>query len=431
MKEWKKEAERLKFDEGMSWSEVAKQMEKYFPELDGRQVFEKVRMALRRSDRYGAFNSDPQFKHTIQYNKDGTVEYDRLIEICEGQEMTPEVMLEAHGLDKNRWQIISYRNNYWHSQVRGGKRLVMYQSKITVKPIDKPFNIEAISKHFEELDRKYKPPLILPEKQEGNLIASVEIADLHIGKLCWHGDTGNNYDYKIARNIYHQIICDVYHELKGKPIEYIFFPVGNDLVNSDTPDKTTTAGTPQDTDVRWQKLIDVTTEMVINGIEILKQIAPVKVSYIASNHDEVTTYGIVNTLGAWFRQDPRVEVDKSPISRKYFLFGKTLVCYAHGNTEKPLDGTKNKLSKMAALMPVEAKQLWAQADYAEIHAAHFHSERSTDEVNGIITRRISSPTAADTWTFKSGYIGAVRKAQTFLYDKEIGLIQIINTPVRR
>ena len=49
--DWKSEAERLRFDEGLSWSEIAAELGKYFPNLNSRQVFEKVRSYIRRTDR--------------------------------------------------------------------------------------------------------------------------------------------------------------------------------------------------------------------------------------------------------------------------------------------------------------------------------------------------------------------------------------------
>lgn len=49
---WVEEAERLKFDEGKSWTEVAKKLNKYFPDLNEQQIFEKVRGKLRQTDRY-------------------------------------------------------------------------------------------------------------------------------------------------------------------------------------------------------------------------------------------------------------------------------------------------------------------------------------------------------------------------------------------
>lgn len=426
---WKEEAERLKFDEGKSWGEVSDRIASYFPQLDKRQVFEKVRSYLRKSPKYNQIKSDDFHRSSLEYKSDGTIISEKFIMIRDGEEMTPDYLIEAHGLKPSAWEVVSYKNNFWNSQIKGGHKQISYQSKITVKPKAKGLDLAEIDKHFLKLDRTYKPGEILPATQTGNLIAEVNISDLHLGRLCWWGDTGNNYDYKIARDIFNRIISNVCHELKGKPIEYITFPIGNDLVNSDTPDKTTTAGTPQDTDVRWQKLIDVLLEMEINAIDMLKKIAPVKAFYVSSNHDETTTYAIVTALKAWYRDDPRVTIDKSPMQRKYFLYGVTLVGYSHGSNEKPQKGTKDKPSGLAALVPVEARTLWAQAKYVEVHAAHFHTEQVCEEINGVIVRRISSPTAPDTWTYESGYIGAVRKAQTFLYDKERGLMQIINTPV--
>ena len=80
-------------------------------------------------------------------------------------------------------------------------------------------------------------------------------------------------------------------------------------------------------------------------------------------------------------------------------------------------------------MPIEARDLWGQAIYHEMHAAHLHSEQMFAEINGVIVRRISSPTALDTYHTTHGYVGAVRKVQTFIYDKKRGLIHTINTPV--
>jgi UDP-2,3-diacylglucosamine pyrophosphatase LpxH len=52
--DWKSEAERLKFDDGLSWVELSRVMAPLFPELSETQVLEKVRRALRRSNRYHA-----------------------------------------------------------------------------------------------------------------------------------------------------------------------------------------------------------------------------------------------------------------------------------------------------------------------------------------------------------------------------------------
>lgn len=433
MKDWKAEAEKLRFDEGKEWAEVAAGVKHMLPNTPETKLIDKVRRALRNRDRYKREMPQSQspldnYKETVKLNSDGTKESDRLIEIGHGQEITPELLLKAHNLNPDEWEITSYRNNYWHSQVRGGKRMVMYQSKVTCKPKKDGLSLKHIDRHFKKLDRTHFIPQIKQIKKQGNMMAEVNIADLHLGKLCWHGDTGNNYDYKIARDIFNNVISDVYHELALKPLEYIIFVWSNDFFNSDTITNTTTAGTQMHNDVRWQKLFNVGVEMLVNGITMLSQIAPVKTFYTPSNHDEVNGYHALKYLEAWFRKDRNVQICTDAKPRQYHLYGVTLLGYGHGDKEKG-KGSKEKASRLASCMPIEVPHLWAKAKFREFHAGHLHSEQMIQEINGVIVRRISAPTANDTWHTQSGYIGSTRKAQTFIYDKARGLRHIFNTPV--
>lgn len=401
---------------------------------DDEIAFEQMRSHIRRAigDKKKGFKKEPEkpkpYKSSIEYKSDGTVIHDKLIEIMDNEDITPEVIIKAHGLDVDRWEVIAYRNNYWHSQVKGGTRLVMYQSRLTVKPKKDGLSLDKIDEFFKKLDREYCKPAIIPRRTAGNLMAEVNIADLHLGKLCWHGDTPENYDYKIARENYQQIINDIIHELKNKPIEKIIFVWANDFFNTDTIGKTTTAGTPQDVDIRWQKLYDVGCEMLISGIDMLSDVATVETFWTPSNHDKMTGYHAVKVLEAWFRKERGVTIDTGAQPRRYMQYGNTLLGFAHG-CDIQSKGTKYRASQLAALMPVEARELWGQTQYHEMHVGHLHSESSIEEINGVIVRRISSPTATDTWHNENGYVGAVRKAQTFIYDRDKGLRQVINTPV--
>lgn len=415
--DWKKEAERLKFDQGKSWTETADVIRrKYFPGLTSQQAVEKVRTALRASARYQQPIKPTQSRQELK--PDGSFVSDRVIEICEGEQLTPSLLLEKHNLVPALWTVSSYTNNYWHSQVKGGKQLVMYQSKVTAKPNAKGLSLDEIDRHYATLDAK---PITVTYNPQGKYDAEVNIADLHLGKLCWHGDTGNNFDYKIARDVFYQIINDIAGELKKQPLDSILFVWANDFFNSDTITKTTTGGTPQDTDIRWQKLFDVGVEILVTAILTFAEIAPVTTFYTRSNHDEVTSYHALKYLDAYFRLHNGVTIDTSPKARKYYLLGNTLLGFAHGE--------KENAKRLSSLMPLEVPELWAKSEYREYHTAHLHSEHAINEINGVIVRRISSPTATDTWHYESGYVGAVRKAQTFLYDKQKGLRAIINTTV--
>lgn len=415
--------------EGMSWTETAAEIRRRYPDMSDTgemKLIRSCRSVLEKHERNkkNSLTAVGPAAVSKKYNQDGTVESVCLIELWDGEDLTPEKILAFHKLDPEKWQVISYTNNIWQAMTgkeQGNQRRQMYQSKLVAKPKAGGISLGEIDRHFRLLDRTYSPPVVRVQRPTGSKMAEVNIADLHLGRLSWHGDTGYNYDHKIARDMFTGIISEIYHALKMMPLEYITFVWTNDFFNSDTVTKTTTGGTPQDTDIRWQKLFNAGVEMLVDAITMLSEIAPVKTFYTASNHDEATAYHAIKYLEAWFRKDSRIEVNTDARPRKYLLYGNVLLGYTHGNKEKP--------ARLSSLMPNEARTLWGESVTREIHAAHLHSEHAIQEVNGVIVRRVSSPTAPDTWSDKAGYVTAVRKAQTFIYDRERGLMQTINTPV--
>jgi len=349
-----------------------------------------------------------------------------------GRYYTPEEILVLHGFSPPElWDVIECKSSAWNGMTGKGRRnalVELRQSTVRAKPRKNELTLEDVKQVFRELATEYeRPPMEYPAPN-GNLLAVVHIADLHLGKLCWRGDTETDYDHKIARKVWNDIVTQVCRDLHGRGVEQIYFLATNDFFNSDTPTKTTTAGTPQDTDIRWQKLYKIGVAMLMDALIALADIAPVEAIYTASNHDLTTMYHAMCHVSDCRQIDPgRVTVDTDAHARKYRLYGNTLIGFTHGDTERKQ--ARSALGALAGLPPIEARALWGQARYCEVHAAHLHCEQATDEVNGVIVRRISSPTASDTWHTDSGYVGAVRKAQAFVYHRQYGLVQTINIPV--
>lgn len=63
--DWKTESERLRFDEGLSWSEISARLKPYFPELSETQIHEKVRTYIRATPRYKSDKSPQKEKKEI------------------------------------------------------------------------------------------------------------------------------------------------------------------------------------------------------------------------------------------------------------------------------------------------------------------------------------------------------------------------------
>ena len=90
--------------------------------------------------------------------------------------------------------------------------------------------------------------------------------------------------------------------------------------------------------------------------------------------------------------------------------------FTHGDKEK---------NRIGGLMQIEAREAWGRTKYHEIHTGHWHSEQITKESGGVIIRSLSSFTGSDLWHNESGYVGAIKKCQSFLWDKNKGLKSII------
>jgi hypothetical protein len=85
--------------------------------------------------------------------------------------------------------------------------------------------------------------------------------------------------------------------------------------------------------------------------------------------------------------------------------------------------------RLGGIMQVEQAKNWGLTKYKEWHMAHLHSEQVKEE-NGIIIRTISSVCGTDAWHTDSGYVGAIQKAQSFVWDYETGLDMIINSVIK-
>lgn len=412
------------FPKGTTWDSLNEEHGNPFSSGESWRNF--VRRELKKQEmllpnKNGDNPSAPERKSTIELNKDGTQTSTRLIEMAEEDAKDKNFLLQAHGYDVGMWEITSARNNIWQVYSKEDKVQTLYSSRIVVKPRS-TVSLDEVKEVFAELDREYEPPIHKPTQYDKNgKMLEINLADLHLGKLAWVGDAGENYDYKIARDRFFYVINDVLTRTAHYKFNKILFVFSNDFYHFDNLDTTTTSGTRMDSDLRWAKLYKVGVEMLIEGIDLLSQHAPVETFYLGSNHDKMTSFYAVCHLDAWFRHNKNININTDAQARKYIEFGRCLIGFTHGDTERK--------SRIGKLMPIEAREAWGRTLYHEVHAAHFHSEQAIKEENGIIVRHISSPTGTDNWHYEKGFVGAVKKTQSFIWDKELGLTDIIHTAI--
>jgi hypothetical protein len=113
----------------------------------------------------------------------------------------------------------------------------------------------------------------------------IDIADLHIGKLATAFETGEDYNSQIAVKRAKDGLQGILNKSEGFYIDKVLFVAGNDILHTDNTKRTTTAGTPQDTDGMWYDNFLMAKNLYIELLEKLLSFAEVEVVYNPSNHD--------------------------------------------------------------------------------------------------------------------------------------------------
>ena len=282
--------------------------------------------------------------------------------------------------------------------------------------------IEDIKKHSPKV-KLYK----YPEIEERHLL-EVNLFDLHFGKLGWHEETGTtNYDSKIAAKRFMEGITGLVQKAKGFPIDRILFPVGNDFFNSDNayPYPTTTRGTPQQDDLRWQQVFREGRKLVTEGIDYLSTVAPVDVLVVPGNHDFQKSFYLGEVLEVSYANNPNVSVNNSPNPRKYYQYGRNLIGLAHGNPQN------EAFNRLIAIMPQEAPKMWATTKFREWHLGDVHHKRvwklkSEEDFQGINIRYMRSLTGDDAWHHQKAFKGAIKGCEAYIWSHDFGMTANLN-----
>lgn len=363
-------------------------------------------------------NTEINKPEVTTYNPDGTVTSEKQFSIVHGQNITPEFLLRQHGFDPSAFSLVTAKNSKWQAQRKGGQVIDLYSSKITVKPAEEfVWSQENVDKIFRNIEIEPKKSTTKKSLCVANEILVVPISDLHLGLLSEVNVTGNEYNMKIAEQLYYDTLNDIADEVSGKEFERVLFVVGNDFINSDNINNTTTRGTQQDSSNMWHTLVDKATELLINGIDILSEIAPVDVLYVVSNHDYHSMYGVMNVIRAYYRNCPNVNVICDARERKYYKYGKVLMGFAHNiKPERALE-----------LMSVEAHEYWSNCKSMIWFLGHLHTQMAYSKKGYVEILRLPTISGWSRWSNQQGFTQTEHKNQAFIIDAENGIRTTINT----
>jgi hypothetical protein len=351
---------------------------------------------------------------------------------------TLDAALATSQVDLAVWEVERYVVNKWDMaakvEVENRQKLAvteLWQVKVWLRRRVAKTMAEACAGIIDRMRQhapKYPRLPTVPRITDPHLLV-IGLYDHHFGKLAWGKETGEDYDLKIAEERFLEGGKQLLSKASGYPIERFVLPLGQDFLHIDSQANTTTAGTPQDVDGRFAKIIEVAKMAVIRLIDHLIAFAPVEVPWVPGNHDYYTSYMLAKIIEAWYRTTPRVIVDAAPIPRKRISYGVNLLGLTHGCDERH--------SGLPGNMAQEWPHDWAATRCREWLIGHQHKVKedhynTADMHSGVVVRVLPSLSGTDAWHYKRGYIGGRGKsALGLLYSKRDGFAGQFSTNVWR
>ena len=367
--------------------------------------------------------------------------------------LTLESFMAYFDLDPEEWEITKVNKWEQHSVRAGFVTLVQIVARrIRSSRVERSLEeARAVVQQLIEDAKAHMPPAPmfhpadtgLPDEGEDigeKVLYEIVVQDAHIGMLAWGKEVGRPYDLDIAVQDFgraHEGLLP-YRDVviagpKLYPIEKYLIVVGNDFLHVDAPSHNvrggaTTAGTAQDVDTRLPKMFTHGRRALVNAIDRVRARGlPVDVIVVPGNHDEQQMYRMGETLSAWYRNDPHVNVIYGAQKRKYYRYGGNAFMFTHGEEYKRA-GRDNLPLIFATEAPAD---VWAKSKVREIHTGHNHISmggryvptQDQTETRAIRTRSLPGLTGTDAWHHVQGY-KHLRAATALAFRKSGGLVSL-------
>jgi hypothetical protein len=318
-------------------------------------------------------------------------EYRRAIQECENEGLDPDTL--HSGWIKNKTASLYFQ-----------------QPKAQEKDLKK-LALELVE-DLKQYSPKY-PKISRSKSDDGHLFFCCP-SDLHIGKLCKSFVSGEEYNNQIAVLRALEGVKGCIDKAKGFNVDKVVFLLSGDLLHVDGFHNNTTKGTPQDVEGLFSDNFMIAKRLMVEVIEMLTQLADVHIMFTAGNHDHVTGWLMAQVLQAHFRKSKNITWDISLQMRKYYKYHNNLISSTHGD--------KVKWDLLPLLMADESKE-WSNTKYRYIFTQHIHHKVSNKDMVGCTIESLRSPSEADAWHHKSGYLSSNNKAiESFLFSKFNGQV---------
>ena len=313
-------------------------------------------------------------------------------------------------MDIKEWQIEKLNYSLWDSPNKDKGTIPLYSVKCQFNKRDKlDYDIETLKEIIDNsLGKKESKPIDFNnDRSVVDRTLLINIADLHLNKF------SEDYNINIAKNRFNNAISYFVNNSSARDCILVI----GDFFNIDTVGKTTTKGTPQDTEVDIYKMFEIGLEYMITIVNYLSvNFDKVNIILIQGNHDKLLSYMLVKALEQKKFDKNNVYFDSTISNRKYIEIGDSLIGLGHLDTE-------NKKQKQF-LMQNEVKEKYGKSKYNYFISGHLHNY-SVEEIGGVQYIRLPSLSGSDNWHNEMGFITSNKSAIAFEFVKFGGMVNKI------
>lgn len=231
-----------------------------------------------------------------------------------------------------------------------------------------------------------------------DILVMYSMGDPHLGLIADAVQAGDDWDSDMMRQ---ELVTALAILVDRSPptTEAHIVNVG-DYFHFDTPGKTTTRGTPQDSDLTVEQMMELGLALSVTLIELAKR-KHQRVKYVAAkgNHDAVLVFALMMALNAYYRNDPRVDILVDRGDYIYWEWGNNLFGTTHGDKPK-------KLEDLEAIMARDCDRngLWKVGvnQHREWLTGHVHHDQIKDMRN-VKVRTLRTMAPGSKWSHGAGY----------------------------
>jgi len=277
--------------------------------------------------------------------------------------------------------------------------------------------IERMESAVENLP-KFKPTAA-PKTYDDNLLSLLTITDFHLGMYAYEAETGDDWNVKLARDVFLNSINDMISTAPKAGTGFLC-QLGDFLHWDGILSVTPQSGHILDADTRYGKLVELSMSVMAEAVKMmLKRFNEVVVVSAEGNHDISGSIWLRKHIKQLFADEKRLTVIDNEFPYYAYLHGETMLAFHHGH--------KVKLAQLHKLFASEPRfrEMWGKASYTYIHTGHYHHERLIED-GGAIAEMHPTLSGRDAYAARGGWVSR-RGAKVITYDKtdgEIGRVTV-------